>query len=203
MTNKKHAGFTLIEMMLAMAVVSFMLLFVVSAIMQATRLYTKGLAIRQINQTGRQVIDTLGKSMRYAKPTYLAANKRICVGGTTYAWNVENEAASVYKNKLDDGTAVRFVSVQDPTGDLCVASPMPPNIIKEKAVDLVGFDITPLSFAVEPYGSSLWEVRLILSTAGSNLAVPDLVTPGSFYCEAQNNFCAFGDFETSIYSRGS
>lgn len=202
MTNKKQAGFTLIEMMLTMAVVSFMLLFVVAAILQATRLYTKGLSIRQINQTGRQIFDSLGKSMRYAKPTYLPANKRICVGGITYAWNVEGEASTVYKNRLDDSTVLRFVSVQDATGSYCEASPSLPNIPRAKSVDLVGFDTTPLYFSVTSNGK-LWDIRLVLSTAGSNLAIPDATTASGYSCNAQNQFCAFGDFETTVYSRGS
>lgn len=61
MTGKKHnEGFTLIELMLAMAFISFLLLFMVAAILQVTRLYVKGSAIRQINQTGRQ-LERLGQ----------------------------------------------------------------------------------------------------------------------------------------------
>lgn len=205
MTDHKHRGFTLIELMLAMAFISFLILFIVSAILQATRLYTKGLAIRQINQTGRQVVDSIAKSSRYANPTYLLTFKRLCVGGVAYAWNADDEPSTSYKNKLNDAssTVIRFTSVQDPTGALCQLDPLgnPPVLPAAKAVDLVGGDITPLHVGVSQAGR-LWDISLVLSTAGSNAAVPDATATGGYSCDPNNQFCAFGQFEASVYSRG-
>jgi prepilin-type N-terminal cleavage/methylation domain-containing protein len=63
--NSRNKGFTLIELLLAMAFIAFLLLFMVAAILQVTKLYVKGSAIRQINQTGRQLMDTVGSTLPF------------------------------------------------------------------------------------------------------------------------------------------
>lgn len=209
MTNKSQGskGFTLIELLLALAFISFLLLFVVSAMLQITRMYSKGSAIRQINQTGRQLVESLGSTMRYSAPIYtdLAGTttyKRLCAGGTSYVWNITGQPATDYVNKLDTGAPVGFVSVQDPTASLCNVSPAPASVPSAQAVDLLGNSITPLKMSVSQHGS-LWDVLVVLSTAGSNVATPNATTPTGFSCDPNNPFCAFGDFETSIYMRGN
>lgn len=197
MTTKRNTdGFTLVELLLAMSFIAFLLLFMVAAILQVTRLYVKGSAIRQINQTGRQVIEEVSSSLRNnSSPVYVAAQNRLCAGNTTYVWNVEGEDVV---NTFDDGETLRLISVQDPGGSLCGTNDP---IARSGSIDLVGADITPLSFTVEQQGR-LWNISLVLSTAGSNIANPDSTSPSGFSCASDNQFCAFGDFETSVYSRG-
>jgi prepilin-type N-terminal cleavage/methylation domain-containing protein len=160
--NTRSKGFTLIELLLAMAFIAFLLLFMVAAILQVTKLYVKGVAIRQINQTGRQLMEEVGSTLR-------------------------NNASPVY------------IATQDAGGTLC-KQPYPA-VDKAKSLDLVGADITPLEFSVKPQGR-LWTVSLVLSTSGTNIATPDASSPTGFSCAPDNQFCALGDFETSVYSRG-
>ncbi len=191
----KQAGFTMVELMLAMAFIAFLLLFVVSAILQITKLYSKGLAIRQINQTGGQVVESLTKAVRYSKPVYVAASNRLCVDGTSYVWNVQGQPVV---NKFTDATNVGFVAADDMSGSLC--APPYPSVQRNFARDLVGPEITPMKFTVAQNGS-IWDISLVLATSGSNL--PTVAgTPSGFECSPQNEFCAFGDFTTSVYSRG-
>lgn len=201
MTNRKEKGFTLIELTLALAFISFLLLFLVLSILQITRLYVKGSAIRQINQTGRQLLDDVGTALRSnTTPLYVVNNNRLCAGTTSYAWNVYNNADGHVKNTFsgsDASTELRFISVQDPGADLCKSTGP---IDKVGTMDLVGPEITPLAFSVEQQGK-LWDISLVLSTSGDNVAHPDASTPTLFSCDPKIQFCAFGDFETSIYSR--
>jgi prepilin-type N-terminal cleavage/methylation domain-containing protein len=194
-TNNRDKGFTLIELLLAMSFIAFLLLFMVAAILQVTKLYVKGSAIRQINQTGRQIIDDVSSDLRSnSTAVYAPSQNRLCVGNTSYIWNVEGQTI----NSFDDGSTLRLISVQDPNGELCASSNP---IARAGSVDLVGADITPLSFSVGQQGR-LWKVSLVLSTAGSNIATADASTPSGFSCASNNQFCAFGDFQTTIYSRG-
>jgi prepilin-type N-terminal cleavage/methylation domain-containing protein len=197
--SDKQKGFTLIELLLAMTFIAFLLLFMVTVILQATRLYVKGIAVRQINQTGRQLVEGVGSSLRTgSSPVYIGANHRLCVGGASYAWNLENETVNQYSG-ADAGSELRFVSVKDPGGIVC-SSPDTP-IEKKNSVDLAGPEILPLSFSLEKHGR-LWDIALVLSTSGENKAEVDSSTPTGFACSPQNQFCAFGDFETSVYARG-
>lgn len=202
-TNPQR-GFTLVELLLAMTFIAFLLLFIVSAILQATRLYVKGQAIRQINQSGRQVMTSLKDDLRYAKPVYVADKHRLCVSGTTYVWNTESPANPVFLNKyMSDpigtglsSTPLRFVSVKDPLGALCLTSdPIDPS----RASDIIGASVTLLKFSLSQQGG-LWQVSLILSTNGDNTAVPG-PTPSGYMCNPMNEFCAFGDFTTTVYTR--
>lgn len=197
--NRRNQGFTLIELTLALAFISFLLLFMVAAILQVTRLYVKGSALRQINQTGRQLMDDVSTSLRAsATPLYIKDNNRLCVGTTSYAWNSGDEVVNKFNDDATDSTTLRFVSVHDPAGELC--SYPHATLDRQKTTDLVGPEITPLRFSVEQHGQ-LWDVSLILGTSGDNIPTIDLST-STFACDPSNQFCAFGDFSTSIYARG-
>lgn len=204
MSTRAHSrGFTLIELMLAMAFISFLLLFMVTAILQVTKLYVKGSSIRQINQTGRQLMDDIEGTLRVnANPVVAKDYNRLCVGNTSYVWNVSDNYDGKPLNTFsgsDSDTPLRFVSVQDPGGTLCGAPTTA--ISKANSLDLVGAEITPLKFSAEQYGK-LWNINLILSTSGSNSATTDERSSIGYACEEKNQFCALGDFETSVYSRG-
>ena len=82
LTHRRAApGFTIVEMLLALSGVAFLLLFVVFAIMHVTGLYTKGIALRQINQTGREVTDELAREYVMAAQLWRQMQNRLCVGG--------------------------------------------------------------------------------------------------------------------------
>lgn len=197
--TSKQKGFTLIELMLAMAFIAFMLLFITSAILQATKLYVKGTAVRQINQASRQALGDIGTTMRYSKPNYIASQNRLCVGGVSYVWNIEGAPQTNAFAAPNNTNLLRLVSIDDPSGSLC-ATPFGA-IDKTKAKSLVGDEAAVLKFVVNQ-NDSLWDVSLVLSTAGSNAPLSGQSTPTTFACAADNQFCALGDFETSIYSRG-
>lgn len=211
--QQKQAGFTLIEIMLAMAFIAFLLLFVVNVVMQVTRIYTKGLAVRQINQSGRQITENLSRSLRYAT-TPKTANGRLCVDGVSYVWNISdgtevNKFASPHDTGINK-KLLRLVSIQDSVGKYCDDPTL--GLPYAESKDLIGPELTVMRFQVGQVGvSRMWDIDLIIGTAGSNIpsiipAVPATPTqpaiPERVECDPGNNFCAFGDFSTSVYSRG-
>lgn len=191
-TKSSEQGFTLVELMLAMAFLAFLLLFTVNVTMQLTLLYSKGVSTRQINQTGRQVVDAVGRSLRYTTPR-TPGTQRLCLNGTTYAWNTDvNPDANRFNNPLR--TRVGFVSIADPSEAYCLAGDIPTT----GTTDLIGPNLTVIDFTVTQRGN-LWDVKLLLSTAGDNKAVD--VGAGKYECAPDNKFCAFAEFNTSIYNR--
>jgi len=129
-------GFTLIELMLAMSFVGVLLLGIAMTTIQISNIYTKGLTLREVNQAGRSVSDDLKRSiasspMFDADPTsdtakYIVRDGggRLCVGRYTYAWNYGSAlrggtGAPAVVNSYDDGQAVRFAKVDDPSAALC------------------------------------------------------------------------------------
>lgn len=190
--------------MLAMAFIAFMLLFMVAAILQVTKLYVKGSAIRQINQTGRQVVDEVADSIRNGSSVvYLSGNNRLCAGDTSYVWNGTDVSGNpTTGNKFaipDQNTPLRFVAVQDPGGTLC--SNPTAGVTRANSTDLVGPEVAVMKFTVDTAAAPLYTLSLVLSTAGSNVVLTGQSTPTTFACAPDNQFCAFGDFTTTVYMR--
>jgi prepilin-type N-terminal cleavage/methylation domain-containing protein len=212
MTNKQK-GFTLTELMLAMAFISFMLLFLMTAVIHLMRTYNKGVAMRQINQSGRQFADDFSRTAKYASlgdiKTDLSRN-RICLNGVTYAWNINDPTATVPNPALTNGylspnTAEKFsmVRVIDSGGALC--STVGVNVInKANAKEMlpVGLNVKSISFSQSTADPRLLSLSFVFSTGGYNAPDP-AATASGFACKSgsEGAFCAFADFDVTVYAR--
>lgn len=198
--NKQH-GFTVVELMLAMGGIAFLLLFVVFAILQVTGLYTKGIAIRQINQAGRQMTDEVSRAVRYgSQPISIPDKHRLCVGGKSYIWNDPDD--TTYVNSKVGGGSVKFVVLSGTSYCSTIPATSPSNDIPTTASEALGnvVMLQDMSIAKSNPTSPIYELRIILSTNGTN--EPNEPSANVFECSPRfGQFCAFGEFETSIYAR--
>jgi prepilin-type N-terminal cleavage/methylation domain-containing protein len=117
-SNNQAKGFTLIELMVAMAFVAMLLLAIAATVMQIGAIYNKGVTMKSVNQAGRLVVAdmkrTIGGSELFVVPkaddaAYGQASPlilqsatggiiapgdddphggRLCTGTYTYIWNV-------------------------------------------------------------------------------------------------------------------
>jgi prepilin-type N-terminal cleavage/methylation domain-containing protein len=134
----KQQGFTLIELMLAMAFISVLLLAIALTIIQIGVIYNRGMTLKEVNQTSRSINDELRRSMA-ASSGFDAADKlvmtpaggRLCLGEYSYIWNT----AKALQNKSSDLTIyqgqtlsqalqnpnelIRFIKVPDLAGIYC------------------------------------------------------------------------------------
>ncbi len=99
----RQRGFTIIELMLAMAFLTFVLLFVSLSMVQMLRGYDKGVTIKQINQAGRTLTEDLARSVRTASSTQEVITDKvdlgvICVGNIAYVWNPVYRQNKTYQN---------------------------------------------------------------------------------------------------------
>ena len=208
----KHSkdGFTLIELMFAMVFVAFIMIFIVTSIIQTMRIYNKGLAIRDINQSGRQLSEDMTRTLRYASATqvslngYNAAAQRICANGVSYVWNLEGAAGLNQINNYSDGdatTPIRFIRVDDRSGTLCSNPTLA--VPKANSRDLLSSQLTVerLKFDSSEAGRIV-TIDALISTDGENIPKPG-VTPSGFECPdgSEGAFCAFGEFQTTVYIR--
>jgi prepilin-type N-terminal cleavage/methylation domain-containing protein len=213
MTNKQK-GFTLTELMLAMAFVSFMLLFLMTAVIHLMRTYNKGVAMRQINQSGRQFAEDFSRTAKYANLGDIktdTVHNRICLNGVTYAWNLNDPTATVPVPALANGylspnTAEKFsmVRVADNGGSLCSNAGI--NVIdKASAKEMlpVGLNVKKVSFSTSTTDPRLVSVSFIFSTGGYNAPDVSALTPTGFACKPGSDgaFCAFADFDVTVYVR--
>jgi len=126
----------MIELMLAMAFISMLMLAVAMTTIQVSNIYTKGITLRELNQIGRQVTRQVQQDISSSAPfdidpsssttKYISSNGggRLCLGRYTYVWNygkalAGGTGAPNIANKYNDSTNVRFARISDPSSALC------------------------------------------------------------------------------------
>jgi prepilin-type N-terminal cleavage/methylation domain-containing protein len=203
MSHKKQQGFTIIELLLAMTAIAFILLSVLYAILHAANLIGKGTAVRTITQIGRQQIDAIAKDLRYGSGFTVGGTNRLCVGGKSYIWNVPGSSVNLFT----DNTRINFV-VANATMKYCDALTNP-KISRADIVELVNNTIAVQELTVTKpiVASPIYELTLTLSTDSSDgVNRPSVTVVGGenvYSCSpASGQYCAFGEFTTSVYARG-
>ncbi|MGD8374058.1 MAG: type II secretion system protein [Candidatus Woesebacteria bacterium] len=203
-TKSNQSGFTLVELTLAMAFVSFILLFIVFAMIEIMGDYNKGIVVKEINQTARTIVEEMGRLSRStdasAINTSAQAEGRLCFGSVSYAWNVRGNELD---NKFTDNSLVGLVRVEDPAGSLCgLVSGSYPQIDRASAIDLISDQVWVQNLNAQVSGNQkLVDIDLKLSTAGDNR--PTGVGPSGYICEGGKigNFCAVAEFNTTVSTR--
>ncbi len=130
-----QAGFTLIELMLAMTFIAVLLLGIAMTIIQIGSIYNKGLTYKEVNVIGRDVSDDLRRNIMAAGSLAIATDYmenpayggRLCLGSYSYVWNYEKARASQTQPAntqlvtYTDNAAVpvRLVKVSDPGKAYC------------------------------------------------------------------------------------
>ncbi|WLD46506.1 PilW family protein [Candidatus Nanosynbacter lyticus] len=140
----RRYGFTLVELMLAMAFVSVLLLAIATIAIQAGKLYNRGLTLKSINQSGREISDSLRRDFLQANAGKISGNAnsavvmvqaggadrsgRLCLGDYSYVWNVPKVVSGEVKAGAGiitevggphSGRPINFARVIDPDGMLC------------------------------------------------------------------------------------
>lgn len=129
----KTKGFTLIELMLAMGFVSALLLAIAMSVIQVGTMYNKGMILKELNQTAREVSNDLDRTIGnqggfsldtdYVPVTAsgLKIGGRLCLGSVSYLWNYGEALQTNNANIVKDSTGapVRIAKVVDPTKKYC------------------------------------------------------------------------------------
>lgn len=213
----KQQGFTLVELMLAIAFVAFIILFTVLAVMQVMRTYNKGIAVKEINQTARVTVEDMSRVIRGSSSIVTSAlsNGRVCLGGISYVWNTQGGSANKYDSA--GNPSVTLARVDDSGGAMCVlVGASYPNVPAAKATSLLSdrawvqiLDITvntPNNLATitlqlsTPEDSASPAIEDPFPAAPSNPSDPATWvrckgTPGA-------EFCAVATFTTTVALRG-
>ena len=99
--KKQKKAFTIIEFLLAMTVLSVMLMGIVTLTMRILEIYRKGLALRAINATGRDILNDLSRSIG-GSPIVDNVNPTPASGSTDIRWN---DIKKVYRNYYNEKTS--------------------------------------------------------------------------------------------------
>lgn len=144
--DNQTEGFTLVELMLAMAFIAALLIVIAVTTMQIMGTYARGLTIREVNQAGRTITEDIQSVVASATPFEIAPVKtdeatdasssmyvqrpgggRLCTGNYTYAWNYGNTqqlgaetTIQAHNTYSDSAEPIRFIKVADTGGALCI-----------------------------------------------------------------------------------
>lgn len=213
----KQQGFTLVELMLAIAFVGFIILFTVLAVMQVMRTYNKGITVKEINQTARVTVEDMSRAVRSANEitTSAMASGRVCLGGISYVWNTQGGSANKYDSA--GNPSVTLVRVDDAGGAMCVlVGASYPNVPTAKTTSLLSDRawVQMLDISVNS-ANNLATITLQLSTpedaASPAIEDPFPATPSNpadsatwVRCKGTPGaeFCAVATFSTTVALRG-
>jgi prepilin-type N-terminal cleavage/methylation domain-containing protein len=203
---KHQQGFTLIELMIALAFVAFILIFSTTAVIQVMQTYNKGLAIKQINQAGRTTMEDMSRYLRTADPgvvdvSLVSSQRRACFGGISYVWNLSNTQDSV-ANKYDDGSTITLARVADDSRAMCKLDAFNayPRVPKAQATDILQSNVWVMSVSM-----SAPSVDAPLMDLTVNLAVANDPAISSGQCTqggTVGQFCATSNFTTTVMTGG-
>ncbi len=146
--TKRRDGFTLIELMLAMTFVAILLLTIAMTIVQMGTVYNRGMTLKEVNQSARDVADDLRRNVqaagvfnvgtgpdttdyvkfsRVVDGNNVVVSGRLCLGNYTYIWNT---ATAIETNFADRaryltssgavGDTVNFVKIADTGKKYCI-----------------------------------------------------------------------------------
>lgn len=226
MRHKAH-GFTLVELNLAMIFVAILVIGIAVTTINVTKINQRGIMLKTINQTGREVMDQLRRdvaSARTDKIEYVAPTGgvgRLCLGSVSYIFNTA-EALHGSGTLIRDATQtntppVTLVRVDDKDGAWCqqTAGVFVKNevVASDQALELLQVDTLPVAIhamdvqqiAQTVDSNATQGLVMVMLQIGTNEA--DTIQAGGTCkppTDHQANFdnCAVREFRTVVRSNG-
>jgi hypothetical protein len=220
MNHNKKTGFTLVELMLAMSFLSVLLLGIAMSVIQISNIYTHGLTLKEVNQTGRQISNELKHGISQSAPFAAPGTKyisqpwggRLCVGQFSYIWNygsVLNDSTADGSNSniySDSVSKIRFVKVLDNSGEYCKTPSKP--IVSVGASELLAsgdrdlaihsFSLTASSLDARS-GQGIYAISYVIGTndqAALNPTATSCRAPSELTSDI--NYCSINQFDIVV-----
>lgn len=223
MYQKNKSGFTIIELMFAMAFVALLLMAIASVVIQMSIIYNRGITLREVNQSGRNIVDIMTRDISETNPfkisDYLietANGGRLCMGTVSYAWsNLKdlddsgtNNAMTVYQ----DGSPVRFTRIEDPGAMYCqygadgllysqpVDRDLATELLNKGQRDLVlrEFSIKEIPDDPNYVGPKIYVIKATIGTNDSDfisVSGDDRCVPSEETTARQQSYCSINEFK--------
>ena len=142
---KDAKGFTIIELLIATAVFSIVLLVISAAIIQIGRIYYKGITSARTQEVTRSVIDDVSQTIQFTAGSISSGTGALCVGNQRYSFDLgKQRAGSQHSLVVDDASAG--------------CSPVPQNLTGIPAApagrELLGDKMRLANFAVSQVGTT-------------------------------------------------
>lgn len=174
--KRTAAGFTIVELMIALAVFSVLLILVLAAITQMTRMYYKGVITARTQQSTRELIDRVAQQVQFSsdQPVVDAANKQVCIDGQLYTYGFSDAKSPSFLKRSNGCSGIV-------SGEI--------SLLPE------GLEVT--DFSVQQLGAS-WQITIGLANGGRDLRDQNGACKGS---AVDTQFCATSVLSTTVKRR--
>lgn len=215
-TIKRQKGFTIVELMIATAVFSFILLIATNGIIKIGQLYYKGVTQARTQEAARNISDELSRSLQFANgyKTEIATGnptlKKFCLGDTRYSYtiNAPYTAASPAPAIGTAGLSLERLTTGSACG--CTAA----SCVAETK-QLLGVDMRLLKLDINQLGAGIdkaWNVDLRIAYGQNDLfshySNTGVLISGADVASATcksgipgGSFCATAELDTIIKKR--
>lgn len=226
MKNSRNQGFTLVELTVALAFLSILLIAILTLTLTAGNLYVKGTTIKSINQSWRDIEDMMRRDMLASDPTLMtpvitvgsgaAKSARICLGSVSYVWNTAGllNATSPPPNTVAtyQGKPIRLARFFDSNKTLCTPTGAGryPIVITVEGSELLaagGREVAVYSADMGKVSvtgkTAIYSVKMTIGTSGPNTTELD-TTGGYTRCKPNGtttsdfNYCSVSDFDMMV-----
>ncbi len=206
-------GFTVIELLIATAIFSIVLLMVTFAVMQITRVYYKGITETNTQNTARSIVDNISQAIQFGGTGNIQASSGT-TPGQSYAFCIGNQLFSytlgyqvVDTKTSGNKQAYHALVVTSAAGCGGPVSPVA-NLVTTQTIansrELVGQNMRLSKLSVQPVAgtTNLWNIDvkvvygdddLLTNTTAPDTACKDAVRG--------TQFCALSEFNTTIEKR--
>lgn len=224
--KSKQAGFTIIELMLAMVFVAFILVFISLTLVQMFRIYDKGASMKQVNQSGQAMVEEISQAVRSQLPasinTDAVSSGVLCIDNVMYVWNplyvgatqVPGTPASNHTAVIGDPVTGGMMArkILSDTGAGCpanIAAALARATEPNSDTQLLSSQTRVLQSSVTRLDSNLVQLDFVIGTYSRSEIVGNTTryitatrqSDGSFSCLPGNdgNYCSFAEFSTIVY----
>ncbi len=211
--RKIDQGFTVIELMFAMTFLAILLIILLVSVIQITHTYNKGVTLKRVNQSGRNIGQEVQQAIQQSGNTsvYLAGQGRLCLGGYSFVWSQPAISGAHpvpgFSNYYDDPdhTKVGFAKVKD--SKLCDS---PGSLIPQgESTELLGDGLVmrqPTELVADQASNRLLTFKYTISTPDDGSGVFGFLSPtgDQIHCTGSSGdeFCALSTFEVTAYAKG-
>lgn len=225
--RRNSAGFTLVELNLAMIFVAILVIGVAAVTITVTKINQHGIALKTVNQTGREIMDQLRRDISEANPSqiqYVApvgGVGRLCLGSVSYVFNTAqalNTGGTLVRDTTKAGSpSVTLVRMNDRDGVWCAETSgvftRNDVIAADEATELLQRDTLPLaihSMDVQTIAQTnstqanygLISLAVMLGTNELDTTQPDGQCKPPTDNQANFDNCAVREFRTVVRNSG-